>query len=92
MPDFSQVQNELDSFLSWAQGIIPSQVPAKGWDNLQKLIKKGVGLRKLTDLNNPLNLLHLLTELNRSANIVQNRWIDPQDAKDVKAAFEDFKR
>jgi ATP-dependent helicase/nuclease subunit A len=27
LPDFSQVQNELDSFLSWAQGIIPSQVP-----------------------------------------------------------------
>jgi ATP-dependent helicase/nuclease subunit A len=91
LPDFSQVRSELDNFLNWAKDIIPSQVPAKGWDNLQQLIKKSVRLRKLTDLNNPLNLLHLLTELNRSADGVQNRWDDPQDAKDVKAAFENFK-
>ncbi|MDD2555693.1 MAG: UvrD-helicase domain-containing protein [Syntrophaceticus sp.] len=91
IPDFSQVCSELDDFLDWAQGLLPTQVPEKGWDNLQLLINDGVRLRKLTDLNNPLNLLHLLTELNRSGAIVQNRWRDPQEAKDVKAAFDEFK-
>lgn len=91
MPDFSQVHSELDDFLNWAQELLPTQVPEKGWDNLQLLINDSVRLRKLTDLDDPLNLMHLLNELNRSGAIVQNRWNDPQEAKDAKAAFDEFK-
>lgn len=91
MPDFSRVRCELYRFLDWAQDVMPAQVPPEGWDALQKLIKKGVRLRKITNVDDPLNLLYLLSELDRSAGIVQKRWLDPQDAKDVKAAFEEFK-
>jgi ATP-dependent helicase/nuclease subunit A len=91
MPNFDEIRHELYSFLDWAQGLLPQQVPPKGWDALQKLIRKGIQHRDIFDLEEDLNLLELLSELDRKPGIVKNRWDDPDDAQDALDAFEKLK-
>ncbi len=91
LPDFSRARGQLDRFLHWARSMMPEQAPPQGWDGLQNLIKKGWSLSRILDLNDPLNLLYLLSELDRSASVVQRRWPDPQAAKDAQAGFAQFK-
>lgn len=91
VPDLSQVRDKLYQFLDWAEAALPAQVPPKGWDSLQELIRKGSRHRRVFDLNDPLQLVRLLNELDRKPDITQNRWDDKELAKSVLAVFEDFK-
>lgn len=90
-PDFDAIRSELYSFLDWAEGFLPERAPTKGWDGLQKLIKKGFQHREIFNLEESLNLLELLSELDRKPGIVKNRWGVSDDAQDVLDAFEKFK-
>ncbi|MGB4429904.1 MAG: UvrD-helicase domain-containing protein, partial [Thermacetogeniaceae bacterium] len=90
-PDLSQVKDELIHFLDWAKTLLPAQVPPKGWDALQELIRKGDRHRRVFDLNDPLQLIRLLNELDRKPKAVKNRWDDKDNAESVEAAFEDLK-
>lgn len=90
-PNFDEIRHELYSFLDWAQGLLPNQVPPKGWDPLQKLIRKGIQHRHIFDLEEHLNLLELLSELDRKPDIVKNRWDEPDDSQDALDAFKKFK-
>ena len=91
IPDFNEIRHELYSFLDWAEGFLPDQVPPKGWDALQKLIRRGLQHRDVFDLEEALNLLEILSELDRKPGIVKNRWDEPDNAQDVLEAFEKFK-
>ena len=90
-PDLSQVKDELIHFLEWAEALLPAQVPPKGWDPLQELIRKGDRHRRIFDLNDSLQLIRLLNELDRKPKAVKNRWDDKDTAESVEAAFEDLK-
>ncbi|HHY39849.1 MAG TPA: UvrD-helicase domain-containing protein [Syntrophaceticus sp.] len=90
-PDLSQVKYELIHFINWAEALLPAQVPPKGWDDLQELIRKGNRYRRIFDLNDPLQLIRLLNELDRKPRVVKNRWDDKNTAESVEVAFNNLK-
>ena len=91
LPDFNRIRCELYRLLDWGQDLLPDQVPPKGWDDLQSLIRKGVQHRSIFNLEEPLNLLNLLSDLDRKPRITKNRWAHPDDAQNALDAFEEFK-
>ncbi|MCL5935483.1 MAG: UvrD-helicase domain-containing protein, partial [Firmicutes bacterium] len=90
-PDLGEARAELYKLLDLAKKKLPSTVPAKGWDNLQKLLRKALGRRRLFNLDEDLVFLSLLADLDRGGAITQNRWPDKEDAKLMKSTFDEFR-
>jgi ATP-dependent helicase/nuclease subunit A len=90
-PDLSAVRQELHNLLDWVEQVIPEEVPAKGWDGLQELLRTALQRRRVFSLDDDIVLLRLLADLDRSGGITQNRWRCADDAKQAKNRFEAFK-
>jgi ATP-dependent helicase/nuclease subunit A len=90
-PDLAAARQELHSMLDWAEQALPEEVPAKGWDGLQELLRTALHRRRVFSLDDDIVLLKLLADLDRSGGITQNRWHCPDDAKQAKNRFEAFK-
>ena len=91
-PDFSLEKKRLTHYLEAAARALPRKVPAKGWDGLQKLLKSAV--RRMSTLNlkdNP-DFINLLSALDKSGSITQNRWSSRDVAKEQKGLFDVFKQ
>ncbi|MTI80844.1 MAG: hypothetical protein FH758_08170 [Firmicutes bacterium] len=90
-PDLKEVRTELNTYLDWVQGVLPEKVPPKGWDDLQKILRKALRWRRIFGLNDNLILMRLLNAINKTGKITQNRWPDKDNAKLAKTKFDQFK-
>lgn len=91
-PDLRPVREELDNLLDWAQGVLPCEVPPKGWDPLQGLLREALWRRKVFGFDDSLRFLGLLADLDREGNVTQNRWDDAEDARAAREVFNDFRQ
>jgi ATP-dependent helicase/nuclease subunit A len=91
-PDFSNEKKRLTGYLDQAARALPREVPAKGWDALQTLLKSALRLRRALDLNKTSDFIRLLSALNKSGAITQNRWSSKDLAKEQKSLFDSFKQ
>ncbi|MFZ5650707.1 MAG: UvrD-helicase domain-containing protein [Bacillota bacterium] len=91
-PSLGEMRAELYKLLELAEEKLPSTVPAKGWDGLQKLLRKALGRRRVFNLDDDLALLRLLAALDREGAITQNRWLNKDDAKFMKSTFDGFRK
>jgi ATP-dependent helicase/nuclease subunit A len=90
-PDLDAVRQELYGLLDWVEDVMPQDTPAKGWDDLQELLRIALRRRSVFDLDDDSALLRLLADLDRSKKPTQNRWRCPDDAKQAKSRFETFR-
>lgn len=90
-PELKLVRAELNDYLNWVQQVLPQKVPPKGWDELQKLLRKALRWRRVFDLNDDLTLLRLLAGLNKNKKVTLNRWPDADNAKQAERWFEELR-
>jgi ATP-dependent helicase/nuclease subunit A len=90
-PDLDAVRQELYDLLDWVEDVMPQDTPAKGWDDLQELLRTALRRRSVFDLDDDIALLRLLADLDRSKTPTQNRWRCSDDAKQAKSRFETFR-
>ena len=91
-PDFSEEKRRLTNYLEEASRALPREVPANGWDNLQKLLRSALRRQRALDLKKDPDFINLLSVLNKSGNITQNRWPSKDAAKEQKALFDTFRQ
>ncbi len=91
-PDFIEEKRRLTDYLKEASRALPREVPAKGWDDLQKLLRSAVRRQHALDLKENPDFINLLSVLNKSGNITQNRWPSKDAAKEQKDLFDTFKQ
>ncbi len=90
-PDLTVVRQNLYDLLDWAEDAIPSEVPERGWDGLQNLLRTAIHRRRIYDLDDDIILLRLLADIDRSGGITLNRWDSPEDARQAKERFDTFR-
>jgi len=73
-PDFDETKKEIKLFLSFFKGILSHKVPEKGWDSLQSILRKSIFYADSGYLDSGRLFLRVLGEMNKTADIVQNRW------------------
>lgn len=91
-PNLAEARAELYKLLELAEEKLPSTVPDKGWDGLQKLLRKALGRRRVFNMGDDLVLLRILAALDREGAITQNRWPNKDDAKFMKSTFDGFRK
>ena len=89
-PDAAQVdrvRSRLNSLLDRGRGLLPTDVPEKGWDNLQSRLKVLLFLRRVMDWSDRASFLDTLgAEFHgRSFNVTKNRWPDGDAARGLEA-------
>ncbi len=91
-PDLDPARGELIKILHMAENLLPSQEPDGGWDNLQQRLQTARRWQELYGFSRDLIFLRLLAQMNRSATIVQKRWPDKNQAKELREAFVSFQK
>jgi ATP-dependent helicase/nuclease subunit A len=91
LPEFGKEKALLKEYLEQAESQFPKQVPEKGWDDLQGILRKAILRRKYLNLNQDRDFVKVLTGLNGSDKVVQNRWASKAVALDQQARFREFK-
>jgi ATP-dependent helicase/nuclease subunit A len=91
MPDLEAARQELFSMLYWVEAMMPDKPPERGWDALQELLRTAIRRRRVFNLYDDIVFLKLLSDIDRSGGITQNRWNNPEDAKRAKERFEAFR-
>ena len=75
-PDSSEAKREIKMFLSLFRDILPQKAPEKGWDSLQSILRKSIFYADSGYLESDRLFLRVLSEMNKTTDIVQNRWPD----------------
>jgi len=91
LPDFGKEKRLLRKYLNDAAAGLPGTVPEKGWDDLQDILRQALRQIKHLDLNRDQNFIKVITGLNKSAKVTQNRWPDKEVAKEEQARFDGFR-
>jgi ATP-dependent helicase/nuclease subunit A len=90
-PDYEYFKNELEEFIARARGKVPLVRPAKGFDDLQRLMHRCFLRKDNLDFTDPVVLMETYEAMDKSAMITQNRWPSKEEAKDFKGDFDLFK-
>jgi len=90
-PDFRRDKSRLNSYLDRVWKLIPHSVPEKGWDGLQTALRQAFSLRAHLDMTTDKDFIRVLSTLDKSGRITQNRWHNAKQAKDESAAFDRLK-
>jgi len=91
-PHFSKEKALLKKYLAQASKSLPKTVPKKGWDRLQKLLRQAFLRTRHLDLDQDPEFIKVLSGLDRSVKVTQNRWPNKELALAEQAAFEEFKQ
>jgi len=91
LPDFSKEKKLLKEYLRQSWEALPINAPDKGWDALQTIIRQAWMRSQYLNLNKDQDFINILSALNKSGNIVQNRWSSKEIAKEQKAIFDQFR-
>ncbi len=86
-PDFTETRKSVKALILDLKDKIPADEPDKGWDALQKIVRRSLKLFSIGYLEEDRLFVVLLRMLNKTAGVTQNRWPDKQLAK---AYAEDF--
>lgn len=88
-PDPALARRKLAELLARAQPILPAEEPERGWDPLQKKIRKLDFYRRFGSWETDLGFFEALEIAVTSSNTpTQNRWSSKSEAKDLGAEFD----
>jgi ATP-dependent helicase/nuclease subunit A len=90
-PDLSHPRRVVLQFMDEVERDIPKTVPDKGWDDLQKRLRRGIRLRKILDLDVDSRFVRLLENLDASATVIKSRWPHPGRASETKRRLDELR-
>ncbi|MDW7762005.1 MAG: UvrD-helicase domain-containing protein [Acidobacteriota bacterium] len=89
-PEFAEVKKNIRTYFSELGKKLPCEEPEKGWDALQKLIRRVPTLIGMKYLEDDRLFVEILKILGRKAGVTQNRWPDKLKAKGYAEDFVKF--
>jgi ATP-dependent helicase/nuclease subunit A len=91
-PDFRTIRSDLERFLDAAAKAVPAERPEKGYDDLQRLVRRALLRRANLGFSDERDLMATLEALDRAPRVTKNRWKSKEKAEAFEAAFEDFRK
>ncbi|MCL7748755.1 UvrD-helicase domain-containing protein [Halalkalibacter alkaliphilus] len=83
-PDLAPAFAELKKFIEHTKRSLPEEEPEKGYDTLQKKIRKTVRQLKYSDVEKEKNIVTMLRPYEKKSAVVLNRWKDSAEAKEIR--------
>lgn len=90
-PGFAREKKLLKAYLDRAWESLPGEVPEKGWDGLQAILRRARLQMRYFGTDQDVEFLRVLANMDQSGNITQNRWNSREIALKEKAAFDEFR-
>lgn len=90
-PVFNKEKKLLKKYLEQSWESLPKNVPEKGWDELQKILRQTWLRSRYLNLYKNQDFIKVLSGLNSSPRITQYKWSTKEIAKEQKAAFDKFR-
>jgi len=90
-PDFRTIRSKLEEFLDAAGEALPSERPEKGYDDLQRLVRRALLRRRNLGFSDDRDLMATLEILDRAPRATKNRWRSKEEAEAFESAFEAFR-
>lgn len=91
LPDIRPVRKEFEAFLSYAGRVLPKSIPEKGWDPLQDALRHALRMTTILNLNEAKDFFRILSLLDKSFEVRQNRWPSKDFAKQILAKSKVFR-
>lgn len=92
--EVSSVRSELEAIVDHGWELMPEREPERGWDSLQKKIRRAHFSREITGWNEPADLFEGIEALckpgKKGHSITQNRWKDKELAKALRDRADAF--
>jgi len=91
-PDFTKTKKNIKEYISDLKKKIPTTKPAKGWDDLQKVVWRSLTFFRMGYLEDNRLFINLLKVLSKKASVIQNKWPDKTKAKGYAEDFVNFQK
>jgi ATP-dependent helicase/nuclease subunit A len=90
-PDFGTMRRRLESFLDGAAAAVPSERPEKGYDDLQRVLRRVLLRRGNLGLSDDRDLMATIEILDRTPRVTKSRWRSKEEAEAFEEAFDGFR-
>ncbi|MBN2409096.1 MAG: UvrD-helicase domain-containing protein [Candidatus Aminicenantes bacterium] len=90
IPDYERHRAALEEFLARAREALPPNKPAKGYDKLQKLMRRCLVRLRNLGFDDHRVLMETFELLEKETGVIQNRWPSKEEALAFKDEFDDF--
>ena len=91
IPDYAGFRAALEEFLEETRQALPGQKPEKGYDALQKLMRRCFVRQRNLGFDDHRILMETFELLEKDTNVTQNRWPSKEAALAFKDAFDGFR-
>ncbi|MDH7513825.1 MAG: UvrD-helicase domain-containing protein, partial [Clostridiales bacterium] len=91
IPDYERFRASLESFLAEARQAVPREKPEKGYDGLQRLMRRLFNRQQNLKLKDHRLLMETFEIMDKDPGVTLNRWPTWEEAKDFKARFDEFR-
>lgn len=89
-PDLTSAFEPLKKLIARAIEAIPHTPPEKGYDDLQKAVRKASRYLDLFNLDHKANKVKIIALFNKEKKVVQNRWNTKDEAKQYRDEFNEL--
>jgi ATP-dependent helicase/nuclease subunit A len=86
-PDFARERPKVAEFLATARAALPAREPVRGWDKLQRRLRRALRLERILDLEKSTSFAEVLERLDGSGDATLNRWPDAGVARKLEQGF-----
>ncbi len=91
IPDFKSLRDKLESFLKRARELVPSERPEKGFDGLQKCMRRCFVRQRNIGFKDDCILMDTFELLDRNLEVTKNRWPSKEMAETFLDEFKSFR-
>ncbi len=91
IPDYEKYRRKLEKFLEGAREAVPRDKPAKGFDALQKLVRRCLVRQRNLGFDDHRVLMETFELLEKDTGVTQNRWPSKEAALAFKDEFDGFR-
>ena len=91
IPEYERYKAKLEAFLERAREAVPRDKPEKGFDKLQKLVRRCVVRQKNLGFDDHRFLMETFELLEKETGVTQNRWPSKEAALAFKDEFDSFR-
>jgi len=90
-PDFTRFRKDLEEFLLKAREVVPVERPEKGFDDLQRFMRRCFVRQRNLGFKDYRILMETFELMGRNLGVVKNRWPSKEIADDFQGRFRNFK-
>ena len=91
IPDYAEFRTALEKFLARARPALPREKPEKGYDAVQKLVRRCLNRQRILKFDDHRVLMETFEPLEKETEVTQNRWPSREEALAFQGEFDAFR-